>query len=104
MMNIFLLHAGTQGVGNDQPQLLSKTIDAKSQFSRFMPSFAYLEHHCSLFIRVRSKTCLWSVATLLSSYFCTRTLAIGSCKSEKRAADAAIHFRPSIILQIHELK
>ncbi len=31
-----------------------------------MPSFAYLECHCSLFRRVRSKTCPWSVATLLS--------------------------------------
>ena len=35
--------------------------------SRVMPSFAYLECHCSLFRRVRSKTCSPSVATLLSS-------------------------------------
>ncbi len=35
--------------------------------SRVMPSFAYLECHCSLFRRVRSKTCSLSVATLLSS-------------------------------------
>ena len=34
--------------------------------SRVMPSFAYLECHCSLFRRVRSKTCSPS-ATLLSS-------------------------------------
>ncbi len=54
--------------------------------SRVMPSFAYLECHCSLFRRTRSQTCLLSVTTLLSSYLCTRTLAIGSCKSEKRAA------------------
>ena len=32
-----------------------------------LPSFAYLECHCSLFRRVRRKTCPWSVATLLSS-------------------------------------
>ena len=30
-------------------------------------SFAYLECHCNLFRRVRSKTCSLSVATLLSS-------------------------------------
>ena len=35
--------------------------------SRVMPSFAYLECHCSLFRRVRSKTCSPSVTTLLSS-------------------------------------
>ena len=35
--------------------------------SRVMPSFDYLECHCSLFRRVRSETCPWSVATLLSS-------------------------------------
>ena len=35
--------------------------------SRVMPSFAYLECHCSLFRRTRSQTCLPSVATLLSS-------------------------------------
>ena len=35
--------------------------------SRVMPSFAYLECHCSLFRRVRSKTFSPSVATLLSS-------------------------------------
>ncbi len=34
--------------------------------SRVMPSFVYLECHCSLFRRVRSKTCPWSVAILLS--------------------------------------
>ena len=32
-----------------------------------MPSFAYFECHCSLFRRVRSKTCPRTVATLLSS-------------------------------------
>ncbi len=54
--------------------------------SRVMARFAYLECHCSLFRTVRSKSCPCSVATLLSSYLCTRTLAIGSCKSEKKAA------------------
>ncbi len=43
-----------------------------------MPSFAYLE---CLFKRVHSETCPWSVATLLSSLLCTRTLAIDSCKA-----------------------
>ncbi len=33
--------------------------------SRVMPSFAYLECHCSLFRRACSQTCLPSVATLL---------------------------------------
>ncbi len=52
--------------------------------SRVMARFAYLECHCRI---VRSQTCPPSVATLLSSYLCTRTLAIGSCsKSKKRAA------------------
>ncbi len=50
--------------------------------SRIMPSFAYLECHCSLFRRVRYSL---SVATLLSNSLCTRTLAIGSYKSDKRA-------------------
>ncbi len=54
--------------------------------SRVMARFAYLECHCSLFRTVRSETCPCSVATLLSSQLCTRTLAIGSCKSDKRAA------------------
>ncbi len=54
--------------------------------SRVMARFAYLECHCSLFRTVQSETCPCSVATLLSSQLCTKTLAIGSCKSEKRAA------------------
>ncbi len=33
--------------------------------SRVLCSFTYLECHCSLFRRVRSKTCPWCVATLL---------------------------------------
>ena len=37
--------------------------------SRDMPSFVYLECHCSLF---------------RSSELCTRTLATGGCKSERR--------------------
>ncbi len=32
----------------------------------FLEFFAYLECHCSLFRKVRSKTCPWSFATLLS--------------------------------------
>ncbi len=54
--------------------------------SRVMARFAYLECHCSLFRTVRSETCPCSVATLLNSQLCTRALAIGSCKSDKRAA------------------
>ncbi len=54
-----------------------------------LPSFAYLECHCSLFISeecveklVHDRVLLYSTC----SYFCTRTLAIGSCKSEKRGS------------------
>ncbi len=42
--------------------------------SRVIARFAYLECHCSFFRTVHSKTCPWSVATVLSSWFCTRTL------------------------------
>ncbi len=46
-----------------------------------------------------SKTCPCSVATLLSSQLCTRTLAIGSCKSEKKAAQLhlAVQQHPLIL-------
>ncbi len=51
---------------------------------------------------VRSKTCPCSVATLLSSYLCTRTLAIGSCKSEKRAVKLhlAVQQQPLIYMDL----
>ena len=51
---------------------------------RVVPSFAYLEFYCSLSEECAySKSCPWSAAIL------ARTLAIiGSCKSEKRAADS----------------
>ena len=42
-------------------------LQNNASFSSYAYSFAYLECHCSLFRRVRSKTCPWSVATLLSS-------------------------------------
>ncbi len=74
------------------------------QNNALFSSYAYLKCHCSLFRRVHSKTCPWSVATLLSSWLCTRTLAIGSCNSEKRAArlctDAAINFRHELLASI----
>ncbi len=61
--------------------------------SRVIARFAWnaivapLQRHCSLFRTVRSETCSRSVATLLSSQLCTRTLAVfGSYKSQKRAA------------------
>ncbi len=42
------------------------TSDLQMLRSRVMARFANLECHCSLFRTVRSKTCPWSVATLLS--------------------------------------
>ncbi len=64
------------------------------QNNALFSSYAYLECNCSLFRRVRSEICPWSVATLLISELCTRMLAIGSCKSEKRAAYIAS--RPAV--------
>ncbi len=52
-------------------------------------SYAYLECHCSPFRRVRSKICSPSVATLLSSQPCTRTLAIGSCRVRRELQGSA---------------
>ncbi len=60
--------------------------------SRVMARFAYLECHCSLFRTVLSEICPWSVATLLSSYLCTKTLAIGSCKAALSCSAAAMDF------------
>ncbi len=40
------------------------------------------------------------VATLLSSSLCTSTLAIGSCKSEKRAAKLHLHVAVQLAINL----
>ena len=52
--------------------------------SQVMPSFAYLECHCSLFRRLRSE--IVHGILLLYLVVSSRTLAIGSCNNVKRAA------------------
>ncbi len=42
-------------------------LNSRVMMTGLVDRFAYLECHCSLFRRVRSKTCSPSVATLLSS-------------------------------------